>query len=342
MSAAPLPSADPLPLYRYRDGLYAADLLAAALTRFDFFSRLAAQPADHAGVCRLFGFAPRPADVMLTLFTAMGLLEKAGGVFQLTALAREFLVKDSPWFMAPYFAALKDRPVCRDYVEVLQTGKPAHWGGYQDGKDWARAMEDDAFAEQFTAAMDCRGAYLAPALARALDCRGLAHALDIAGGSGVYACALVEAHPHLRATVLEKPPVDRVAARAIERRDATGRVEVRAGDMFAEELPGGCDLHLFSNVLHDWEEPAVLDLLAKSFRALTPGGLLVIHDMHLNEDKSGPLHVAEYSALLMHSTWGKCYSLGELRDFLARLGFTEMQFTPTAAGRSAVTARKPR
>ena len=61
-------------------------------------------------------------------------------------------------------------------------------------------------------------------LPRALSGRGVARAvafkphrrlLDIAGGSGVYACCLVEEHPHLRATVLERPPVDEVARTAI-------------------------------------------------------------------------------------------------------------------------------
>src|SRR6185295_9766137 len=212
----------------------------------------------------------------------------------------------------PYYAALKDRPVCKDYVEVLRTGRPANWGGAKEGKDWHQSMEDPAFADSFTAAMDCRGVLLGAALARALDSQGLTHLLDVAGGSGIYACAIVARHPHLRATVLEKPPVDAVARRAIERRGLGTKVGVVAGDMLASEFPAGCDAHLISNVLHDWDEPVVKQLLAKSHRALAPGGLLVIHDMHLNADKTGPLPVAKYSALLMHSTEGRCYSVGEI------------------------------
>src|SRR6185369_5274398 len=157
--------------------------------------------------------------------------------------------------------------------------------------------------------MDCRGVYLGAAAARALDTRGLTRLLDVAGGSGIYACAIVAKHPHLRATVLEKRPVDSVARRAIERRGFSSKVDVIAGDMLTEEFPGDCDVHLISNVLHDWDEPVVKLLLGKSFRALKPGGLLVIHDAHLNETKTGTVPVAKYSALLMHSTEGKCYSV---------------------------------
>ena len=334
------PHTDPLNIYRYRDGLYAVDLLGAALVWLDFFTWLGEHPSDKAAICRALEIAERPTDVMLTLFTAMGLVRARDGVFSLTESAREHLVKTSPWFMGPYYASLKERPVCKDYVNVLRTGQPANWGSLKNEKDWAKAMEDEAFAQSFTAAMDCRGVYLGQAMARLLDLRGHTHLLDVAGGSGIYACSLVARHPHLRATVLEKPPVDRVAAAAIAQRGYAERVSVRVGDMFAEEFPADCDAHLFSNVLHDWEEPDVKKLLAKSARALPSGGLLVIHDMHLDEAKSGPLPVAEYSALLMHSTWGKCYSLAELRSYFDELGFVDMKFTPTAADRSFVTARK--
>jgi len=334
------PLTDPIEIYRLRDGFYATDLVAAALVYFDFFTWLSEHPADLATICRELQIAKRPTDVMLTLFAALDFVEIREGLFHASALAKEHLVKSSPWYMGPYYAALKERPICQDYVNVLRTGRPANWGGAREGKDWARSMEDEAFANQFTAAMDCRGAYLGPALARALDGRGLNHLLDLAGGSGIYACALVSAHPQLRATVFEKPPVDAVARRAIGKRGLSDRVSVCAGDMFTDEWPGDCDAHLISNVLHDWDEPVVKDLLARSFRALKPGGILILHDMHLNETKTGPLAVAKYSALLMHMTEGRCYSVAEMRDHLADAGFGGTQFTETAADRSIITARK--
>ena len=56
---------------------------------------------------------------------------------------------------------------------------------------------------------------------------------------------------------------------------------------------------------------------------------------------TGPLPVAKYSALLMHSTEGKCYSLAEMRGYLGELGLTEFQFRETAVDRSIITVRKP-
>ena len=117
-------------------------------------------------------------------------------------------------------------------------------------------------------------------------------------------------------------------------------MSVVASDMLGAPLPEGFDVHLYSNVLHDWDVPVVKQLVRKSFEALAPGGMLIIHDAHLNEEKNGPLHVAEYSVLLMHSTEGRCYSVAEMREYLTEAGFTDVQFTPTAVARSVITAQK--
>lgn len=334
------PSTDPTSIYRYRDGLYAADLLTAAICHVDFFNWLNHRPADAPTICRALGFKERPLDVMLTLFTAMGLLQRQGELYQLTDMAREHLCDSSPWSVAPYFASVKERPVCLDIVEVLRTGKPTRWASLRDEKEWSRAMENPAFARQFTAAMDCRGVYLGPAVARMVDCAGYHHLLDIAGGSGIYACAFVAKHAHLRATVLEKPPVERLANEMAAERGFAGRVRAITGDMFCDPFPGECDIHLFSNVLHDWDRPEVEKLISKSFNSMAPGGMIVVHDAHINAAKNGPLPVAMYSALLMTITEGKCYSEKEMADFLVRAGFSNVQYFPTAADRSVITARK--
>jgi 3-hydroxy-5-methyl-1-naphthoate 3-O-methyltransferase len=336
-----IPNTDPIDIYRYRDGLYAVDMLTAALTGLDLFTFIGEQRLSKHDICEGLQIQDRPTDVMLTLFTAMGLLENDNGVFSLTLKAREHLVSTSPWFLGPYYASLKDRPVCKDILTVLRTGKPANWASLKDEQAWAKAMEREDFAAQFTAAMDCRGVYLAQALAKAVDFRGYTHLLDIAGGSGIYACSIVAHHSHLRATVLEKKPVDSIARKSIAKRGFANQVTVATGDMFKDQLPQDCNVHLFSNVLHDWDEPLIAELITKSFTALRPGGLLVIHDMHIDAAKRGPLAVAAYSALLMTITEGKCYSVAEIEAYLRKAGFRDARFCPTAADRSVITARKP-
>jgi predicted O-methyltransferase YrrM len=204
-------------------------------------------------------------------------------------------------------------------------------------------LEDTDWARRVVAAMDSRGQFLGPALAAALDqLAGISRVLDIGGDSGVYSCSLVDHRPEVRAAVFERPPVDDIARRLITERGYADRVEVITGDMFVDLLPEGYDAHIYSHVLHDWNESQVRGLFAASYSALEPGGWVIDHDAHINADKTGPLPVAEYSVMMMHSTPGKCWSVSELDTMLTGAGFVDVRYISTISDRSIVAARKPR
>lgn len=334
------PTTDPGAIYRHRDALYASDMLIVALKSLDLFSRLADQPQTLEGICNTFNIYRRPADVLTTFLVASGWLVCNNGLFEVTQSSREFLVKSSPWYIGPYFPPCSDRPIARDLLECLQTDRPANFASRKNHDDWHRAMEAESFAREFTEMMDCRGVFLAQGLAKQLNLQGYKRLLDVAGGSGIYACSLCAHHDALNATVLEKAPVDQIALKAINERGFEDRVSVVVGDMFAEKWPNGFDLHLLSNVLHDWNEETVKVILQRSWDSLAQGGLMIVHDTFLNESKSGPLHVAEYSILLMHVTQGRCYSEREITDWASEIGFVFDKRVESGAMRSALIYQK--
>ena len=334
-----LPTTDPATLLRARDGIYADDLLIAAVAHLDLFTALAEEPCDVAGLARRLGLALRPADVMCTLFRAMGVLEP-GPTLRPTPLAAEHLVSGAPFDLRPYLASLAQRPACLQLLEVVRTDQPAPWASTAGGRAWTEALGDEDFAGAITAAMDARGASLAPAMAAAMADLPATSVLDVAGGSGVYACALLEGRPSARATILERPPVDAFARSLLVARGWAERVTVAGGDMFVA-VPEGHDLCLLSHTLHDWGEQDVQRLLERCFDALAPGGWLVDHDAHVNREKTGPLPVARYSVLLMHTTAGKCWSVAELETMLEHVGFGDVDERPAGPDRSVVVARKP-
>ncbi len=334
------PKTDPTDIFHQRDGSYAPELFAAAVVDVDLFSWLAESPADLGTVCAEFGFAERPVDAMMTLFCAMGCVEKRGGVFHVTGTAREFLVRSSPWFVGPYFAHFKERPIYQGMLQTLRTDKPGGWAGAPARKPWVEAMQDEVFAEEFTGTMDSRGVYVGPVLASALELGRHRHLLDIAGGSGIYSCCIAAANPHLKVTVFERPPVDRVTRKMVARRGYSERVGVAAGDMFRDDFPRDCDVHLWSNALHDWDAETCRRLLARSFAALPPGGMVVVHDKHLNREKTGPLRIAAHSVFLVAGTEGRFYSIAEIEDFLRGAGFVHPQFRDVILDYSILTARK--
>jgi hypothetical protein len=260
---------DPTPLLRLREGVYAADLAIAAIVELDLLTRLGGGRRTHEEIAGMLGLAVRPVRVMCDVLESLGLLDRDAGGLAPSAAARSFLVAGAPGDLRGYFASLRERPAVVELTGVLRTDTPAAWSSAGGGAAWEARLDDPEFAEEITAAMDARGRVLAPALADALAALPATRVLDVAGGSGIYGCALLDMRPDLALTILERPPVD-AAARTLLARRGYDQVEVRTGDMFAE-LPGGHDLHLYAHVLHDWGAAAVERLLAASFAALPPG-----------------------------------------------------------------------
>jgi precorrin-6B methylase 2 len=109
----------------------------------------------------------------------------------------------------------------------------------------------------------------------------MAHAerlLDVGGGDGTIACALVELYQDLKATVFNLLDSAHLAQRNIASRGLADRVEVHIGNFLREELPASYDRVLFSRVLTDWNAETCLMLFRKAKRALQPGGKLVINE----------------------------------------------------------------
>ncbi|RLG28348.1 methyltransferase, partial [Methanosarcinales archaeon] len=122
-----VPSTYPSNLLRLRDSVYSADLFIAAVSNLNLFSWLDKNPADLQEVCSSLQIEERPADVMLTLFKSLDLIEEKEGLYYLTELSKDHLIEPSPWFLGPYISSLEGRPTCEEMLKVLKTGKPANW-----------------------------------------------------------------------------------------------------------------------------------------------------------------------------------------------------------------------
>jgi len=177
--------ADLAKLLRINDGIYADDLVLAAMVRLDLFTVLAEEPITLDELCTRNGLARRPADVLCTLLRAMGLLE-SGELLQPTRLALTCLVQEAPMDLRPYLACSAARHTCIELLEVLRTGKPAI-RAEDDEESSIERRDDPAFVEQVTAAGHARARVLAGGLAVALEGLGVRSILDVTRHSRVIA-----------------------------------------------------------------------------------------------------------------------------------------------------------
>ncbi len=236
--------------------------------------------------------------------------------------------------MGGYIGLAASSPGVVEMVERLRTNTPRGLDLNEDGTAFIyqagvpSAMEQTDLARHFTLSLAGRARNVAPALAQQVDLGDAELLLDVGGGSGIYSIALLKRYFQLRAIVIDRPEVLRVADENRRRYNVADRLELREGDMFGEELPTGADVVLLSNVLHDWDIPECRQLLDRAYAALKPGGQVLIHDVFLNDDLDGPLPIALYSAALFTLTLGRAYSAAEYRQWLTDAGFIIHEANP--------------
>jgi 3-hydroxy-5-methyl-1-naphthoate 3-O-methyltransferase len=166
----------------------------------------------------------------------------------------------------------------------------------------------------------------------------------VGGGSGAFDIVLCQRYPELRATVYDLEFVTDIAARNVKTAGLGDRITVTPGDFFADaSFPAGHDLHLFSMILHDWNTERGQHLLRKSFDALDSGGTVVICELLVDDDKTGPAPAALMSLNMLIETEGRNYTPAEYSHWLTKAGFVDPQLIALEApgANGAVTAHKP-
>ena len=118
----------PVPLMQLISGFWASKTLAAAV-ELDLFTKLSGRQADVQQLSQLLGIHPRPAEMLLSACTALGLLEKRNKRFSNSSLAEEYLVKGKPYYFGGVVTLL-DRRLYLPWnrlLEALRTNRAQTW-----------------------------------------------------------------------------------------------------------------------------------------------------------------------------------------------------------------------
>ncbi len=342
------PLTDPTPLFEHFRGIHATELLTAAVAHFGLVEKLAAGPLSAAELQRQLELADRPFVVLTTALRAMNVLTRnPSGEFRLTDLAAEHLTVGADFDVSGYIGLAAQNPSVLGMVERLRTNRPYGSEPKSDAgtafifrEGTTSAMEQAASARRLTLSLAGRAKNVAPYLAERLPLPNAGTLLDVGGGTGIYAYALLQRNPNLRAIILDRPEVLKVAEECAAQWQVTDRVQFLPGDMFMTAYPTA-DVVLLSNVLHDWDVAECRTLIQLAHDAVTPGGQVLIHDVFLNDELDGPLPVALYSASLFSLTEGRAYSAAEYRSWLAAAGLVPQPVIPTLVHCGVLSAERP-
>ena len=289
------------------------------------------EPVTAAEVATNCGTDKGMTEKLLIACCALSLVRRSGDNFVLTQLGVDTLLPESPRYIGGVL----------DHNEALWWS----WTGLPDivrtGRRDAAPDPPEPFAsrahESFIWAMhgltvNGGGQWLA----RQLDLSDRTMLLDVGGGPGTYSIALCQRFPNLKAVVWDLPQTLTITEQVIERFGMKERISWQTGDWDHDRFGEGYDCLLMSNILHGDGSKADMKL-AKAARALVPGGLLIVQDFLLNNDKSGSLAAALFN--LMRGA----YTVNELLSVIRSAGFTEVSLITcdSRRGSGIVTAVRP-
>ncbi|MFF8594419.1 methyltransferase [Streptomyces sp. NPDC015220] len=295
------------------------------------------------------GLEERAGHVLLLGCCAFGLVRKEGDGYHNTA-ATDLAAGDPDAFMPViirYTHEMLYRPMGWLYESLVDNENLGLHRELLAGSSattlYERLAEDENLEKVFTAMMEHQSRSVVEDLINAVDFSSYHHVLDVGGGTGTNAIGFAQRWPHLRATILELPNVAKMADDLIAEAGLSERVRAVGADVMRDEFPTSHDCVVFSRFLEIWSPEQVRALFAKTYRALEPGGHLVIVACAQDDDETGPAHAAFMSAYVqtVASPEGRIYTPRDLEQWYTEAGFEPMDRQYPGRFDVILRARKP-
>ena len=302
-------------------GIYTAYQQAVVFitaNRLRIFDSLAEKPSTAQQLAGAKKLSKRALEILLDALAAIGLLAKRDATYRCSSLARRYLVSNRREFIGHlidhHYNMLQSWALL---PEVVEKGGPART---RRRKRTPREHSD------FSLAMADIGRTSAWAMLERLDLSRYRKMLDLGGGPGMYAIAACMEHRNLKAVVYDLPETVPIAQDVIARYNMEDRIETMAGDFLAGSLGTGYDLVLVSNIIHSLSLRQVHTLLGKVYRSMTMGGLVVVKDFLLDENRIKPVASALFAVnMLVGTRSGNCYTSSEIKGALKDSGFVAVR-----------------
>ncbi|WP_367872691.1 methyltransferase [Luteolibacter sp. Populi] len=298
-------------------------LLAAV--ELEVFTVLARQPAALDALQKQFGFQGRGACDFFDTLVALGFLQRIDGVYQNTPETALFLDKAKPSYMGGILEMASKRlyGFWDHLIPALRSGEPQN-ECRTGGEDFFGTLYSDpdrlrVFLRAMTGVS--RGAN--QAIAQKFPWADYKSCADVGTAQGDLVAQIALANPHLQGIGYDLPVARPVFEEYIAELGLAGRVSFQDGDFFKLEMPNA-DVILMGHILHDWDLPTKKMLLEKAYRALPPGGAVVVYDSIIDDDRSQNAFGLLMSLnMLIETPGGFDYTGADCIGWMQEAGFRE-------------------
>ncbi len=236
-------------------------------------------------------------ESFLNLLCSIDLLQSNNGLYELSALSKDFLVKQSPVNQIDYIASFSGNSGPFDQlVEGLQNGSSEFKYDMWSTEKAVLGMEQMAKGGSLQHIVS-----FITSIPQFKNCRKMC---DLGGSIGYYSFALLEENPNLFAHVCDLPKVCQLAKTLKNNHPHFNRVCFEEFDIHTNQSFGhDYDLFLISHFIYEIAaQKKLLELLKNVNRSMTLGAVFVsnhISSDELSDDHKITLHLIELQTRLM-------------------------------------------
>jgi ubiquinone/menaquinone biosynthesis C-methylase UbiE len=313
-------SMPPQQIFQVLNGRWAAQILKTSV-QLDVFSKIGSAAQDAKSIATAIGTEPHATEVMLNALCSLGFLEKKNGKYQLNELSQTYLVEDSPLYIGGFVTHDHVAEYWKDLTEVVRTGNPAVTvNNQQHAEEFFPKLAAGIFPLSYSTAHNVVNEL------KLSDLPAGSRALDIAAGSGVWSIPLAQQNKNVHVDALDFPSVLKVTREFTEREGVASQYSYIEGGWRQCKIESDkYDVIYLGHILHSegMEESAAL--LKECYRAMRPGGRIVIAEMIGNNEYSGPPSAQLFAVNMLVMTQKGCiFSEQELGDLLRKEGFKDV------------------
>lgn len=265
----------------------------------------------------------RATDRLLNALCGMGLLRKVKEKFYNTDLSSKYLVEGKPDFMGNLYHTNHLWNTWNYLTDSVKKG--SSFAGDQNKK------EKEGWVDSFIAAMHYRGVKQAKLLAMMIDLSNTKNILDIGGGSAAFSMEIVKRNPSIKVAVLDLPHVIPLTKKYVEREGLTNNFNFIEGNYLSCDFGSGYDIIILSAIVHinSYEQNKMI--IKKCADSLKPGGMVIINDFIMNDDRTKPYHGAIFSLnMLVGTESGDTYTENEIIEWFKSAGFSKTERKKTS------------
>lgn len=318
---------------------YVPPLVLEAAINHRVFDVLDSGPKDLQQLHEATGASRRGLTAILDVLVGLEFLAKdERGLYSLSPESAAFLVSTKPSFQGGILRHTSQHlmPKWLHLNDIVSTGKPAAAVNQQtEGSDFFQNFVSDIFPMSYPAAQVLAGHLNLAALSNP-------SALDLAAGSGVWGIALAQSAPNLRVTAVDWPDVLPVTRKTAEKFGLADRFSFVAGDLLKADFGSQHTVATLGHILHSEGEQRSRALLAKTFKALAPGGTIAIAEFLVDSDRKGPVGSLFFAVnMLVNTDEGNTYSFEEISVWLREDGFENPRTLPAPGPSPLILATKP-